>query len=220
MEEKQKPNILIPVLAAILVLVLALCVYIWTEKNNAEKVANEYKASYEALVEEVRKARQTEDEAKKTAAAYQSEYNKLVFNMLDDAALAENMGNLIVKVWHNAIWNTSDEETDRFTKVNGSFVTDFNDALGNLFNDEEYAQNDSLLYRNRQQVKEEMKSMLNPPEGYENAFRALENMYNAYISFTNIILQCNGSLESFSSDFREADETLSDFYHAAELYVK
>jgi hypothetical protein len=100
------------------------------------------------------------------------------------------------------------------------FVSDFNDALRNLFDDVEFSKNASKLSNNQQRIKDEMKSMLNPPEGYENAFKALESMYNSYISFTNIVIRCDGSLESFSNDFSEADEKLIELYHGAELYVK
>ena len=220
MKENKKLKRLIPFLAFFLVLLSGLCIFFFLEMTEAEKRADEYKAAYEALVEETENAKQAEADAKITASAYQAEYNQLVSCMLDDAVLAENMGNLIVSVWHNAIWSMSDEETDKYTKVNGQFVSDFNQALSNLFNNEEYRKNYSLLSANQYQVRDKMKEMLHPPEGYEYAFKALEGLYNAYISFTNIVLRCDGSLESFSNDFDNADEVLINSYHGAELYVK
>lgn len=224
MEERRKLNPLIPILAGLLVLVSALCIFLLIKKNKAEQLAETYKNSYDSIVEEMESAKRAEEEAKQKqeqeAKDYQSQYNDLVYSMLDDAVLAENIGNLIISVWHNAIWEVSDVETDKYTKVNGVIVSDFNDALMNLFNDAEYSRNLSTLSDNQWQVKEKMKKMLNPPEGYENAFKALESMYNSYISFTNIVLRCEGSLESFSNDFGDADETLNEQYHGAELYVK
>lgn len=220
MKGNKKLKRLIPFLAFFLVLLSGLCIFFFLEMTEAEKRAEEYKAAYEALVEETENAKQAEADAKITASAYQAEYNQLVSCMLDDAVLAEKMGNLIVSVWHNAIWSMSDEETDQYTKVNGQFVSDFNQALSNLFNDEEYSKNSSLLSTNQYQVRDKMKEMLHPPEGYENAFKALEGLYNAYISFTNTVLLCDGSLESFSNDFVNADKAFNDYYHGAELYVK
>ena len=99
--------------------------------------------------------------------------------MLSDASQAESMGNLIMNVWHNAIWKKSDDETNKYTMVNGEFVSDFNDALQILFNDEAFVKKVSELSVNQQQIKDAMKNtMLTPPKGYENAFKALENMYN------------------------------------------
>ncbi len=220
MKENKKLRRLIPFLVFFLVLLSGLCFFFFLQMTAAEKRADEYKAAYEALVEENEIAKRAEEDTKNKAAVYQAEYNHLVSCMLDDAVLAENMGNLIVSVWHNAIWSMSDEETDQYTKVNGQFVSDFNHALRNLFNDEEYSKNSSLLSANQNQVRDKMKEMLHPPEGYENAFKALEELYNAYISFTNTVLRCDGSLESFSNDFGNADKAFNDYYHGAELYVK
>ena len=212
------------VLTVLLIGMAVLSIIMWRGKAKAEEEAAEYKTSYENLVEETQKAEQAAKEEKEKnkqkADEYQASYNTLVSYMLDDAVLAEKIGNLIKSVWHNAIWKTSDSTTDKFTKVNGMFVSDFNEALRNLFDDAEFSKNASKLSNNQQRIKDEMKSMLNPPEGYENAFKALESMYNSYISFTNIVIRCDGSLESFSNDFSEADEKLIDFYHGAELYVK
>ncbi len=231
MTEKRKLNPLIPIMAILLIALALLCYKFWTDKTDAEKLAAEYKTSYDNLVEETEKAKQEEAakakaaeeaaaKAAKLAEDYQNNYNQIVYSMLEDAALAEDLGNLIIKVWHNAIWQTSDEETDRYTKENGGFVSDFNDALGNLYNDSEFASQALLLSKNQQSIKDEMKLMLEPPQGFENAFKALEGMYNSYIQFTNIVLRCDGSYNSFSEDFASADEDLSQKYHGTELYVK
>lgn len=211
---------LIPFLVFFLVLLSGLCIFFFLEMTAAEERAEEYKAAYEALVEDTRKAKQADAEAKKAAEDWQVAYNQLVSDMLDDAVLAEKMGNLIVSVWHNAIWKTEDEETDPFTRENGVFVSDFNDALRNLFNSEEFSNHSSILSANQYQVRKQMKEMLHPPEGYENAMKALENLYNSYLSFTNIVLRCNGSLESFSNDFGSADKEFNNYYLGAELYAK
>ena len=227
MEEKRKSHPLIPICVVLMALLLGmtvLSVMMWRRKTKAEKEAIEYKTSYENLVEENKKAEQAakeeKEKTKQKADDYQAAYNTLVSYMLEDAVLAENIGNLVVKVWHNAIWSIADEETDKFTKKNGKFVTDFNDALAALFADDEFSKKCTALAANQRQVKDEMKNMLNPPEEYEYAFKALESMYNSYITFTNIVLNCDGSLESFSNDFGEADDELIQKYHSAELYVK
>jgi chromosome segregation ATPase len=189
-----------------------------------EQELNEYKSLYESLLEEKQKteqdAKEAEEKAKQRAADYQNSFNTLVESMLDEGALTENLGNLIIKVWHNAILNTEDEETNKFTKVNGVFVTDFNDALDALFADAEFRKEYLSLSTTQKQIKDEMKEMLNPPEGLDSAFKALENLYNSYISFSNIVLNCSGSLESFSNEFGKADADMIQKYNAAELYLK
>ena len=243
--EKTKINpflIVLIVLAVVLTAVSLFCYKLFSDKNEAERLAEEYKDSYDELVAENEKIRKEyEDEkkryeeerlkaeqaaeeerkkAEKLAEEYQASYNEMVFTILDNSAEAENAGNLTISVWHNVIWKTDDELTDRFTKKNGVFYSDFNDALAFLFNDEEYTEVVSTIYAKQMEIKNKMKKMLDPPTGFENAFKALESLYNDYIAFTDIVIDCKGSLESYSADFSNADQELLKQYRAAELYVK
>lgn len=209
MEHDAKKSGLVLTLTILVIVLFVICIKLWVDRSNALRIADEYKTAFESA-----------QEAKMTAEQYQTSYNQLVSNMLQDAVLAENIGNLTVKVWNNAIWQKRDADTDKFTMVNDQFVADFNDALTNLASDESFSSDISILSENQQQTKALMKEMLDPPEGYENAFKALEGMYNAYINLTNIVLSGNGSLESYSNEFSEADKELSEQYQAADLYVK
>ena len=113
-----------------------------------------------------------------------------------------------------------DNETDKYTMSNGVFVSDFNDALSNLYADEAFAGKISELSNNQLHIINEMKNMVDSPDGFENAFKALESAYNLYINFTNVVIGCDGSLETFSNEFSEADEDFMQKYYAAEIYVK
>ena len=216
MAEKKKINpllivllVLVPIFLIVIALLIGICIELLVDKVQAEKLANEYKA----VIEE-------QKEAEKSADKYQLAYNKLVLAMLDDAALAESNGNLVIQVWSNAIWSKQDDATDKYTMVDGKFVSDFNDALSNLFSDESFSTDMTRLSANQQQIKTDMKEMVNPPEGYEEAYKALKDLYDSYLSFSNIVLNCNGSLESFSNDFSEADKDILKKYYTAELYIK
>ena len=59
--------------------------------------------------------------------------------MLSGASDAESSANLIKQVWYNSIYEKQDDETDKYTKPDGYFVSDFNDALGNLYSDESFS---------------------------------------------------------------------------------
>ena len=54
--------------------------------------------------------------------------------MLLGAIDAENTGNLIKSVWYNSIYEERDSETDKYTRPNGYFVSDFNDADSEMAN--------------------------------------------------------------------------------------
>lgn len=216
MIEREKINpllivllVLVPIFLIVIALLVGFCIKLSDDKAQAEKLANEYKA----IIEE-------QKETEKSASEYQLAYNKLVLAMLDDAVLAESNGNLIIQVWSNAIWNKQDDATDKYTMVDGEFVSDFNDALSNLFSDESFSTDMAKLSVNQLRIKADIKEMVNPPEGYEEPYKALKDLYDSYLSFSNIVLNCNGSLESFSNDFSEADKDILKKYNAAELYAK
>lgn len=71
-------------------------------------------------------------------------YNQFVdlYNTIADGARkAETANILITDVWKNSIFQTSDEETDKYTKANGGsgqFYDDFNDALSSLYEDQDF----------------------------------------------------------------------------------
>ncbi len=239
--ERKRQNLLILILSVIVIILgILCCMLLWgkirAEKASAEfksaydelveknketiQAAEEYRLSYEHLVEENQRAEEEKRNSAQLAEDYQNRYNHLVRDILDDAALAERMGNLIINVWHNAIWKNRDEETDEYTIIGGSFVTDFNDALWNLFNDEDFSENISTLTFHQFLVRDTMKEMLAPPDGFEKAYSALESLYISYLSFTNIVINCKGSLESFSKDFSDADKDLMQQYQIAELFAE
>jgi hypothetical protein len=73
---------------------------------------------------------------------YKQAFNEYVDNlyliqmsMLNGAAEAESLCNLTSQVWRNAIYEDRSSETDKYTRPDGYFVSDFNVALDNLYDD-------------------------------------------------------------------------------------
>lgn len=148
-------------------------------------------------------------------------YNNMVDlanTMIDGAQKAENAGNTIVGVWNNAIWQTRNDKTDKYTMVNGRFVDDFNVALDNLFADEEFMQSLSDIQNQQAEATDLMKKMKNPPDKYAEAAAALKECYDNYIKFTGCVIDPRGSLNSFSEDFGKYDEAVVDSLQKLELY--
>lgn len=144
---------------------------------------------------------------------------KTANTMLDGAAKSENIGNLTKSVWNNAIYNKRDENTDKYTMENGKFVDDFNDALGNLFEDEEFRKAVSEIRDNQNEVAELMKTLKNPPKKYEESYSVLKEYYDNYIKLTNLAMNPTGSLKSFSEDFNTYDTETVNSYQKMKLYM-
>ena len=79
-----------------------------------------------------------------TAAQLSADYSENISTVsaaiLSSAIQTEEAGNLIHDVWYNCIFEENDPETNEYTRPNGYYLDDFNDALANLFSDETFSQ--------------------------------------------------------------------------------
>ena len=157
--------------------------------------------------------------AEENATAYETNLSLISFSMITGAAKAESAGNLIKSVWYDAIYEKWNVETYKYTQKDGTFVSDFNVALRNLFNDDSFSNTIDEIEENQELVAGYMKELKDPPEGYEDAFSAVKECYNSYLSFTNLVVNPSGSLQTFSSNFSDADSNFMKYYNALELYI-
>lgn len=111
---------------------------------------------------------------------YYSNMETVSFTMLDGATKAEDAGNLIKSVWYNAIFEERNSETDKYTMKNGKFVDEFNDALSELFADENFSNSISEIVTNQSEVANLVKQLKEPPKKYEEAYSVLKIYYDNY----------------------------------------
>ena len=158
-------------------------------------------------------------QAEQRSQEYAQDLDTASFTMLMGAIEAEEAGNLIKSVWYNAIYEERDSKTDPYTRPNGYFVSDFNDALGNLFSDEDFNETISSIETNQDLVSGMMKDLKDPPEEHEDAYDALKELYDAYTALTNLVTNPTGSLTTYSQSFNEADTEMANCYDAMEMYI-
>lgn len=163
--------------------------------------------------------KKAEQELAQLSADYEENLNTITFTMLNGAADAESCGNLIKKVWSNSIYEERDSETDPYTRPNGYFVDDFNEALGNLFSDSSFQTKIERIKSNQDTVNSMMKNMKNPPEEWEDAYEALKDYYDKYLELTNLAISPSGSLQTYSTNFNSADSELLNRYNKMNLYL-
>lgn len=166
-----------------------------------------------------KQAEETARLAEEVAATYNSNLLLASTSMLSGASDAESAGNLIKQVWYNSIYEEKDSKTDKYTRPNGYFVSDFNTALGNLFSDSDFLATTSAIKANQELVASIMKDLKNPPDGYEDAYDAIKDYYSAYTTFTNLVIDPSGSLQTFSSNFSTADSEVLNQYNAMKIYL-
>lgn len=192
----KKVKILIGVSVALMLVIAAIIVCVCRYQKKKEK------DNYEQRIEE-----------------YSDNLESAVYSMLSGASDAETCGNLIKKVWYNAIYEETDTETDKYTRPKGYFVSDFNEALKNLFSDTKFNRQIDEIEDNQKTVNSLMKKLKNPPEEYEEAYEAVYQLYNAYLSFTNLVIEPSGSLQSFSNKFSDEDKETLNCYNTMKLYL-
>lgn len=141
------------------------------------------------------------------------------FTMLDGATKAEDAGNLIKSVWYNAIFEERNSETDKYTMKNGKFVDDFNDALSELFADENFSNSISEIVTNQSEAANLVKQLKEPPKKYEEAYSVLKIYYDNYMEMTKIVINPTGSLNAFSEDLNTYDNNTVDSYEKMKLYL-
>lgn len=170
------------------------------------------------------KEKLVQEEIKRQKQIEETYYTNLLYaiaEMLEGASESENAGNLIKKVWYNTIYEKDDSETNNYTKNSyGTFNYDFNDSLERLYSDSEFQSTIYSIEENQDRVKTVMKELKNPPQEYEEAYETIKGFYDAYLEFTNLILNPNGSYQTFTNNFNEMDSEVVKYYNSMEIYIE
>lgn len=197
-EKNTKKRIIITVAVIVLAIVALLVGKNIKDKQTAERLAAE---------------------AAKRSQEYASTLETASYTMLLGAGSAERACNLIKSVWYNAIFEERDSETDPYTRPYGYFVSDFNDALSNLFSDSSFSSLISTIETNQESTASLMKELRNPPEEYAEAYEAAKELYAAYKDLTNLATNPTGNLKTFSDNFASADTEAVNCYEALQMYI-
>lgn len=189
--QKKKPTKKTIIIVAIIVIIAIIASIFGIKSQMDKKARQEYIESYNTYVDDI---------------------NDLKDLMLKGAAKSESLCNLTSKVWYNSIWKKADDETDKFTQTNGSFVSDFNDALFNLNMDSDTIIKIKEINTNVDDVKAKFKKMKNYPEELKHEYETLQKMYDSYISFTDLAIEPTGSYKTYNDKFVETDSEFMDLY--------
>ena len=151
---------------------------------------------------------------------YQENYNTYIDNlekaqvlMLTGGSDAETLCNLTLRVWYNTIYEERDDTTDKYTRPNGWWVDDFNEALANLYSASSTKETISDIESNQASVKELIKKLQNPPEGLDKCYDTVSDLYDAYKTLTDLAINPSGNYSGFSGNKSDA---VSDFMSAYE----
>lgn len=151
---------------------------------------------------------------------WQATFNSAYSHMIENAQTVEVQGGLIVDVWRNTIWQTDDATTNPYTKTNGAFNEDFDDSLGKLYESPSFKSKTQQVFNLNETVKEEIKSLNNPPAKHKQAYQTIMNVYDEYNEFVNMVLYPSGSLNSYTERFNNLDSRLANDLNALMIYYE
>ncbi len=137
--------------------------------------------------------------------------------MLDGLVETEEAGGLIHDVWYNAIWDQNNKETYKYVKG----TSDFNEALGNLYEDKKFIEKMESITSNQIEVLSLMKKLNDPPEKYEDAYRDLRELYELYLEFTTTAISPAGkNITEFTDDYSELSEKTAKSLATMQLHFE
>ena len=140
---------------------------------------------------------------------YAENLNMFASEVLYGSQDAETQCNLVMSVWHDAIFSdTSNDDTKKFV----SGAKDFNDALSKLYADEDFQATVDDLNSNKDSVDALMKKLKEPPEKYKDCYNAAVELYSKYSSFVNQAIDPSGSYNSYSEEVHSLDGDVADLY--------
>ena len=164
----------------------------------------------------------TEQASSDKVTQYMKDYTHAYSKILNGAEKTENFGRFYQHVWVDSIYKEDNEETNKYTKdENGNFYEDFNDALSQIWTEEENYRKYKAVEDYQSEVQTLMKNLTNPPEECKEAYEALKELYGHYIELSNLVLHPEGqSLQSFTDTFREADTATANCIDKVNIYIK
>ena len=164
----------------------------------------------------------------KNKKKYLSNLSEVTTTMFSGASEAEDAGGLIHDVWYNTIYKKRDDTTDKYTLINNeessysynTFYSDFNNSLSNLFNDPSFQIKIAIVKENQESTQELMRKLKEVPEGYQEAYEAVNTLYDSYLELTNLVINPTGSLSSYTEKFNEADSNVVKYYKSMQVYIE
>ena len=144
---------------------------------------------------------------------YVDNLNQAVYLMILGASESETSCSLTIKVWNAAVFDEWDETTSPYK------ASDFNDALAKLMQSKEYQDRAAQIETYSQSVSSTMGDLTNPPDGCKEAYETLKSMYRDYSSLASMATNPSGSLQTYSSSYRQTDDDLLEDYNLIKTQI-
>ncbi len=147
------------------------------------------------------------------AEIYYTDFTTAVNEIMVVSAEVEGVANQVSSVWHNAIFNPHNKDTEKFT----GNANDFNEALANLFADEEFSGKVASIIEKNNTIDTYIAKLKNPPRKFDDAFDEFKDFYHNYSEYMNFVLSVKGSYETYTQEIYKKSETLMESFTELKL---
>ncbi|MCY8958239.1 hypothetical protein [Bacillus atrophaeus] len=134
--------------------------------------------------------------------AYSKKEESLVTDMTSLGVSSEEIINEVETTWHDVIFND-------LHKVNGKYVSDFNDALVQLYLGYEDEGKISDLEDTQETIEKQIKSMKNHPSEFDDNYDYLLEIYKNVKQLSDLAIEPKGSLETYKQEALDTDNATS-----------
>lgn len=133
--------------------------------------------------------------------------------MLIIASKAEDNANMIQKIWKNTIWETSDPETDEYTKTKGKFNDDFNDSLTAYFESPGYILDAETLKGHRTDFLKRIRELSDYPDDCRYLYDELKSLQENVSEYCQqTVISPSGTFNSYSAKKTEIADLVLKHY--------
>ncbi len=138
--------------------------------------------------------------------------------ILENSGECEEISNLTVKVWYNAIYEKSDITTDKYIKKTSYIYNDFDTAISNLFVDKKSEIVD--IKSKNEEINNLFKVVNDSPKEMENLKSSILEFYSAYQELYQITVNPTGTYSEYATKKNEVVNNCLLTYNKTQLLLK
>lgn len=187
---------IITVVAAALLIFSVVMVVLYIRLNARYKDAEEGYYILQQGVEDMRAEKATADD-------YKTNFDTFCDEILSASITAGEVCHFTSEIWYDAIFEKNSPDTKAYVVVDReySFRTQyrgFNGAIAKYHESDEYLSVAKEIIKDQARLKESVRSLQNPPDGYSSAYENAINAYTSYTMLSDLALSPSGSYESYT----------------------
>lgn len=185
-------------IVAVLILVMVACIF------------SNYKKRQDMLAKQNAEVKKIKEYNK-----YIEDFNSVYSNSLTGAGKAEEVCVLTLNVWQDSIYDDSSEETSKYV----SGASDFNEAIANVYNDEDTKNKLQDIKDYEGYVSDDINRLQSVPSELSKAYDAAVEVNNTFKALASLAENPQGSYTSYSAEKKEKVDNYMTAYNTLEAII-